>query len=228
MVVQESGIVLPRPHFSYSQLSLWMRSRDQYRARYYVPDAVPFENRETIFGKKVAKMLEGRDIDSVGKEYPFLVPILEKYEISEHPLEAMIGGVKVVAYLDLFRKEENGIGEVKTGHATRGGSAPWDKVKVLKHDQLPMYSMLVKEVMGAVDPWLELFWLETEFGKKSVEFDGHVLEDGVGDLRLTGRVGTFRRRIAQWEHKRIRDMIGQATREISEDYIAWRGHASET
>ena len=209
---------LPRKHFSWSQLSLWNKSREQYRARYYVPDAPQLETRETLYGKKIAGLLERREFD----EHPVLRGVVEGFEISEHPLECVVGGVTVVAYLDLFNKQAKKIREIKTGHANKVGVAPWNKVKVMGHDQLVMYSMLVKEAEGAVDPWLDLVWLETEFEKREVDFDGHKLVADGGSLRLTGRVETFERRVAQWEHKRIKDMVARAVEEISEDYSYWK------
>jgi hypothetical protein len=206
---------LPRGYLSYSAIMLWKQSPERYRERYYenLPDeqSVPM-----TFGKKIAEVLESRDY----KEYPALKKV-PYYPVSEHPLDVMIGNVRVKAYLDLWEPKTFTFGEVKTGSVSSVKGPPWDKVKVLKHDQLPFYSLLIKTAYGKVDPDVNLIWLETRY-KMIRNRLGHRIMEGEGrELELTGKIEIFKRSIADWERKRMKTLIAISAQEISEDYTEW-------
>jgi hypothetical protein len=210
---------LPRGYLSYSAIMLWLRSPEQYRRRYYENekerDSVPM-----VFGKKIAQTLEKRDF----KRYPALKKI-PFYPVSEHPLEVMVEGCLVKAYLDLWTPETFTFGEVKTGSVSHVNGPPWDKVKVAKHEQLPFYSFLIKETYGKVDPKVNLIWMETRYKMTRNRVGSRILEGESRDLELTGRMEIFERRIAEWERKRMRMLILDSARDISKDYTEWLNRA---
>jgi hypothetical protein len=202
---------LPKPYISYSAFSLWQKDKGAFRRRYYLGEK-SFETTETIFGKTIAEALED------GHKIPGIV----HYEESEYRIEVeLVPGLKLLGYLDGFNPSNNSIVELKTGHLSPDGKAPWDKVKVRKHKQLVFYTLLVKLKYGKVHQWTTLQWLETEFKNKTMEFQGHVLESKSRELELTGKVLTFKRRIAQWERDVLVAEIISAANEISEDYTTW-------
>lgn len=169
-----------------------------------------------VFGKRIAKILELRDY----KEYPELKKV-PYYPVSEQKIEIVVEGVPIKAYLDLWTPETFTFGEVKTGNVHRDNGPPWTTVKVLQHDQLPFYSFLIKEKYGQVDPWVNLIWLETIYIMASERVGSRLMESESRDLKLTGRIETFKRRIAEWERKRIKNMIASVAQEISDDYTSY-------
>jgi hypothetical protein len=199
---------LPKEHFSYSQMSLWLRNKDQYRERYY-KDGPAFENRETIFGKRVARLLE------TGEHDPVLTPVLARVprgDVMEHRILVSVGGVPFLGFLDSFESLLCGIFEFKTGKDA------WDTVRVHKHDQLVVYSLLVKLAHKKVHPITRLVWLETRFRQETFSIGSRVMEGDGDQLEFTGKIEVFERRIAQWERDAMKKQIVRVATEISEDY----------
>lgn len=203
---------LPRGYLSWSSVDLWRKSKEQYRSRYYRNEEQP-DSPEMRFGKKVAKMLEDRAFD----EYPFLKDVM-KLPVSEHQILVDIGGIPVKAYLDMYDPATHSFLEFKTGKKKPDGMPRWSPVEVAKHDQLPFYSLLIEESEGEVENMTHLVWLETEFEMKTVEFDGHALEGSSRELRLTGQVEVFPRKIEKWERARMKDLLIKTANEITDDY----------
>lgn len=199
---------LPRSYLSYSSWSLWKRDKQAFRRRYYFNED-SFETVETIFGKKIAKRLEDKDPE---------LSFIPSYSKSEHGIETIIGDVPVKGYLDTFEPDSFSFGEYKTGHLSKEGKAPWDIVKVAKHDQLPFYSLLIESKYGKVDRVTHLHWLETKFKEKKIMFEGIELIANSRELELTGKILTFKRIIPKWERDEIKKSIIKVAEEISEDY----------
>lgn len=208
---------LPKPYISYSQLSLWLKNKPGYRARYYHGEP-SFENVETVFGKQVHEQLEDRD--GLLKDHPILSTVM-RHPIPEHAISVEIEGIPVFGKLDSYDDELYSFIDFKTGHAKPNGEAPWNQLAVQKHDQLPWYSMMIKAKEGKVQNRCHLIWIETAFQKKAIEFDGHVLEADSRDLQLTGRIETFHRDIAEWERKKMKELLVTVAHEISADYRAY-------
>lgn len=211
-----SLLKLPKPYLSYSQWTLWRRNKEGYRARYYRNEP-QHETPEMTFGKQVATLLE--DTAAV-KDDPILSR-LGRYKQSEYAVDTIIGDVPVIAKIDAFDDELNAFQEFKTGHANKDGKIPWSPVSVRKHEQLPFYSALIETSCGTVIDLCHLLWLETQFKKGTMEFDGHILEGGSRELELTGRIEVFPRIIRKWERKRMREMIISTAHEISDDFEAY-------
>lgn len=211
-------MVLPKPYLSYSQVDLWRKSPDRYRARYYRNEPA-FENTETAFGKGIHEQLENKD-GKIG-EHPILSTVM-RYPIAEHAIEVEIEGIPVFGKIDSYDPDLYAFIDFKTGHAKKNGEPPWDALAVRKHDQLPWYSMMIKAKEGKVNNLCHLIWIETVFKKKTMEFDGEILEADVRELELTGRVESFERKIEEWERKRMKDLLIKTAYEIEEDYKKFR------
>ena len=203
---------LPRNHFSYSQMDLWCKSKDQYRARYY--ENLPgFESTETIFGKRIARMLESGDRDAALDRLP-------RYIEMEHRVELKIGGYPFLGYFDSFSKRRKAIIEYKTGHVL------WDQARVQKHDQLVIYSLLCKRAYKKTDPFIRLVWLETRYRREKQFFGSVEMEAQSNELELTGVIKIFKRKIRQWERDLMRKKIIHCMKEISDDYAEYRKNIS--
>lgn len=203
---------LPKKYLSYSAISLWEKNKDGFRKKYYenVPQK---ETPEMIYGKKIAKLLEtGRFIDHqiLGK--------IPRYSKPECKIEVMIEDVPVLGFLDSFNPETNAFIEYKTGRETIDGRPRWDKVAVHKHEQLDMYSLLIKEKYGSVDNLCHLVWLRTIFEQKTKEFSGMTLTSDTPNVRIDGHFEVFERRIFEYERQAIKDKIIKIAKEIEEDY----------
>ncbi len=197
-------------------MMLWMKNPAAYRRRYYENED-QVETPPMVFGKKIASVLENRDY----KEFPLLAKV-PFYSVSEHELDVMIGDVPVKGFLDLYEPKTYTFGEVKTGSISHTNGPPWSKAKVIAHEQLPFYSLLIKTAYGIVDPWTKLIWLETRYIMTKESVGSRVMEAEGRDLELTGKMKVYRRRIAQWERDRIKRMILKVAKEISTDYTEWQ------
>lgn len=216
-----SKLVLPKSYLSYSAIDLWCRDKQAYRLRYYLGE--PFLSTPyTEFGNLIGGALERREWD-----HPALAPVRGKVPQGTHPehkLEVEIAGVPILSYLDDFHLQTYSIEEYKTGIRDKSGNAPWDRVKVRKHKQLTLYTLMVKNKYGNWNPDIQLTWMETEWARvcQSVAFGAGTIEECQLGLRLTGHVETFKRTIAPWELDRMEKFIRDTAEEISEDYKLWK------
>lgn len=207
---------LPKKYLSYSAISLWQRNKDEYRRRYYENIKSP-ETPEMIYGKKIAKILESGLFD----DHPKLRKI-PRYRSPEHPLEVTIDDIPLLGYVDSF---DPGLGrfiEYKTGRNNVDGTDRWNTIEVYKTDQLPMYSLMVKEKYGYVENLCHLVWLRTVFTQKVTEFDGHRLVAEEKNVTLEGYFKIFPRRIFEYERQAMKDKIIRIAKEIETDYGAYQ------
>lgn len=222
-IKQKYNVVLPRGYLSYSAYILWKKDKEGFRRKYYENEK-PFETVETIFGKKIAKMLEENEgiitlADGTQKK-------IRSHDIMEKRIEVSLNGIPLMGYLDSFCNERKAIIEYKTGHLSKDGKVPWDRIKVLKHKQLDFYSLLIELKYGDVDPNCWLIWLETKFQKDTREFAGHKLEAQTRRLELSGNVLEFPRIIYKYERENIKKDIIKVALEIHEDYEKYNAKRS--
>lgn len=199
----KTQLVLPKPYLSYSQMDLWQKNKDQYRARYYM-GGPGFESRETIFGKQFAKMMED------GLQHP-VADLVPRGDKMEYKVLMDINGVPVLGYLDSYDSQGKFIYEYKTGKEL------WTDLRVAKHEQLVIYSLLVKQKHGTVDPWVRLVWIQTKECAGEYKLGG-VTFGSKAEIDFTGHVQTFKRRIVQWERDKMKKKIRKIAEEISKDY----------
>lgn len=200
-------LILPKSHFSYSQMQLWLKSKEQYRARYY-EDGPAFESIETIFGKRIARLLEEGVKDPVLDNIP-------RYKIMEHRVEQKIGGYPFLGYFDSFDKRNKSIYEYKTGHQ------PWDAIRVLKHEQLVIYSLLCRLAYKKVNPIIKLIWLQTRYKTELQKIGSQTAETDSNELEFTGKIQTFERKITEKERIQMKKKIVRIMQEISKDYAKY-------
>lgn len=201
-------------------MHLWLTSKDQFRKKYYSTDPPEFRTPYTDFGKEIAETLEDKEATA---RHPVLSKI-PAYEISEYQIEHEIEGVPIKAYLDSFCPYHFKILEYKTSVKKKNGKPTWNSLSVRKHDQLLLYSLLVKDLHGHVDPITTLVWMETEWGEvcKTHNLGGKDYKICGPQLQLTGHFEIFDREIRDWEHDRMKALIKQVAEEITEDYTHYK------
>lgn len=194
---------LPKPYLSYSAVSTWLYSKEQFRKRYY--ENAPFHpTPEMIFGKKIATMLEHDHED---------FSHVPRYPKSEQKLQVQLGDVLFYGFIDSFHPDELRIYEYKTG------KTPWTKKRVAEHLQLDLYSAAVNSIYGDVTDECHLIWLPTERIENTN--DGLKTHAEAYDIALTGEVKTFARHITPAERKAAIELLNAVAKEISEDYTNW-------
>jgi hypothetical protein len=205
-------LILPKKYLSYSAIDLWVKNKNGYRKRYYENE--PFiETPESAYGKIIHKMIETGDP---------LVAKIPTYNLSEHKIEVMIGEVPMIGYIDSLCDHTARFYDYKTGRPKPDGSPRWDAVEVARTDQLPFYSLFLKEVCGHVEDLCHLIWLPTSFKKKTAEFAGHTLEATTRDIEWNGEVHVFPRIIREYERKAAKEKIIRVANEIAKDYEAYK------
>jgi len=197
----------------YSALDSWMKSKSSYRGRYY--EGKSFATPETMFGHIMHKALENGEVVLEG---------IPRHTKTEYNIEILLprSDIRIGGCIDSFDPKGLSLLDYKFSHRNKDGKAPWDQVKVTRHMQLVFYSLLVKLKHEKVNPYTKLIWVETTFGRNSIEFDGHILEGDTRELKLTGKYEVFNRRIAKWELDALIKIIKRCAAEIEEDFNQYK------
>jgi len=198
-------MILPKPHLSFSQIQLWLSSRDGYRKRYYPQEKTTyFSSPEMEFGNTVTLAMEK------GEEWTKFIP---RYKTFEHKLLVEIEGIPILGYIDNINLKTLQFAEQKTGRTK------WTQKKVDKHLQLDLYSLLLHEKYGKVKEECYLLWVETEKIKKKVMMGDIELEGDSTDIGLTGNYTMFPRTITKKDREKMRSLIVKVAAEIELDYL---------
>lgn len=147
----------PRPYISYSQLTLWEKSPDEYVDVYLRGKKLPI-NRGMAFGKQLAEGLE-KD-ESVGNPIiDLLSASLPRFEAMEHELRVDYKRGKEVipllCRLDTAKRNLTGFYEYKTGQTA------WSKKKVDEWDQITFYATAIFLATGKIPTDIELIHIFT-------------------------------------------------------------------
>lgn len=200
-----------KKHLSYSAIDLWKKNKPEYRERYYKhkPSIVtPY----TIFGTQVHKDIEEGNLTVTELDVsPF------SHEVRK---EGFIGDVVVVAYIDLLNEDTLQVVDIKTSINA------WDSVMVHKLDQLPLYSLLLRNELGKFNKYTGVLWLETEWKEKDVEkknVRGFSMDVG-GEkyLALTGKQVYLPRRLYKYELDELEQEVIRVADEIDADFTQWK------
>ncbi len=198
---------LPKEYLSWSQINVWLKSKEQYRQQYYFGKKSP-DTPQMMYGREIAEALENND--------PTLAHI-PRYANPEQSLKVTLDGIPLIGYLDSYDPKKHTFLEYKTSSSEK----TWNALSVRKHDQLTMYSMMIEEQYGKVRNLCHLVELKTAWKTKTVEFDGIMLEGISRELMLTGEFNMFPRRIEKWERERMKEIIKRVATEIEQDYATY-------
>lgn len=144
---------------SWSQLSCWEYSQDQWYKRYVLNEKQP-ESAEMLFGKEVGKKLETD---------PTFLPMIERHSKMEHPFRVkFLDDIYLIGYADTFcDKTFKKLSEFKTG------KKEWNQERVDKHGQIDMYLLMnyLTTKTRPEDVEVMLVWMPTqEFGNFKISF----------------------------------------------------------
>ena len=199
--------LLPKPHLSYSQMQIWMTSKERYRREYF-EGGKKLDTKYLRFGSWLAKLIEE------GKSQT-LLPTLIVYPKREHVIEIEICGVPMLMKIDDYDPERNIFREKKSGKLSKKGVPPWSLSKVQKHEQLVVYAMGLKHSTGKMPKYCDLDWIETQVGcMPTVDF-WHTEQ---GAISVTGKIESFHREFDEREVERMEKLIVKCAEEISEAY----------
>lgn len=145
-----------RPHISWSEISTWEWNPGDWYDSYILGNRKT--SKQMTFGSMVDKKLQ--------EERDFL-PQVERYPISQHPLEFYLDSLKVVGYIDGYDPATPRIKDDKTG------VSPWTQKKADETGQLTLYTLglHLQDGVNPADLRLSISWLPTkENGDFSIGF----------------------------------------------------------
>lgn len=200
-------IQTPRGYLSQSQVSLWQRNPEQYKALY-------FDDRKELrhsspamdYGKVIADALEkGVQTDDLLSDAATL--LLPKYDIADVEFRAEFktddGWVVVLAKPDSMDSVTKDFLEYKTGKTV------WTQTKAQALLQMHWYAASIY-IQHEVIPKAKLVWIETE-----------ITADGI---KPTGRIESFDVTFTMTEILRTMSLMGKVAKEIA---IAWASHVTD-
>lgn len=132
--------------FSWSQISSWEYSKDQWYSKYILGEVQP-ETPALIFGKAFAKSVEDG-----AQEAP-----VTTFSKREYRVTASIGDIALVGQFDCWEPETKELIDHKTG------VKPWDQKRTDGHRQLTFYAMLLylSEKIKPEDIRFQIQWIPT-------------------------------------------------------------------
>lgn len=217
---------LPRGYLSHSAMETWRNNKDQFRLKYYGDDNYSFSTMYTEFGKDIASTLENK---KEKKKHPVLCKI-PSYSCCEYPLLFTVEGVPIKGYIDSFDPKKKRIIEYKTSIKRRDGKQYWNPVSVKKHNQMLLYALGIRELLGEVHPEVKLIWMETDIKEvcKEVQFGNSTIVDCKPGLYLTGHFEVFKRKLEDWEFDWMKKEVVRTATEISDDFTAYTKASRQT
>lgn len=196
-------IVLPKDYFSWSQLNLWEKSKNEYIKRYF-EGKKGFTTKEMFYGSKIGKALETQNFFDLSQNEQSAVVQIDRADAYEKKIilskEVTGLGVDLLMYIDAVF-DSGGIDEYKTGKKA------WDQKRVDEHGQLDFYAYGYYLETKTI-PEVNLHWIETENVKDKIQ--------------ATGRVEKFTRVITMDDIKAIEKRIAYVVEEISTAYTNWK------
>jgi len=112
---------------SWSAISSWEYDKEQW-ARNYLDNIKEPATPAMLFGKAVGEELARN---------PKFLPSVPRYSVFEHNLEANIGNINLIGFLDTYEPNK-AFREYKTH-----GTTPWTQDRVNSHEQIDMYCLLL-------------------------------------------------------------------------------------
>lgn len=227
MTPTHSKLILPKPHLSWTQLDMWIKSEARYRREYF-DSAKKLDTKYLRFGGRFAQMVEDMEaiikrtndralaIEELGREYLMtdnmkaVLMELEIEGISEFEIRTKVKGiVPCFSLVDKYNPMENALREYKTG------KVPWTQAKVQKHEQLVFYATMLKWDGKPMPEYCDLDWIETKETERENE---DFWREQPKILDVTGRILSFRREFDEREIERMEDLIVKTAFEISDAY----------
>jgi hypothetical protein len=204
MKKEETKLILPKKHLSWSAMSCWLTSPGRFRREYF-ECGKKMDTKYLRFGKDIAGLIE------TGK-HKELLPDLVVYDVREYEIRTNVRGVPILSYLDDYDPINNIFREKKTG------KEPWTQARVIKHGQLVFYAVALKHSIGKIPAYCDLDWIQTKEGKtEGTDF----WREGEDIINVTGYIKSFHREFDEREIIKMEETIVRCAHEISEAYQAF-------
>jgi len=182
-----------RDYFSWSQYSLWNSSKIAYRKKYVIGQD-DLKSKYLEKGKMLAESLKfGVIADTDDDISEDIIVSLPKLEYSEKEIDIVIGGERILAYLDSCSSDLKLFYEYKTG------KIEWTQERLDKDEQTLFYAVLLHSITGVI-PTVELYWAETQ--------------DKDGQVTFTGSIKRFVREFSKKEIEKMEVKILKTIQEI--------------
>jgi len=178
---------------------LWYKNKDAYIKRYFLNEPQK-DTHFTLFGKELHQRIA---TDDAFKD--IRLPLLEE------KVEADVGGVKVIGYIDALDLDNLILKDYKSS------KNQWTQVDVEKLAQLEVYSLLVKLQFNATIRNTGVVWLETAWKENTMTQGGTKITLS-RKLDLTGKRQEFKRTIYERDRKYAKEYLIRAMDEISQEY----------
>lgn len=153
MASEDSKLLDPKRPISWSCLSAWEWDKEKWYRRYVLSEKED-PTGSMIFGKEIGERLAD----------PSFMPEVPRYKIAEQKLEAKLGKINLLGYMDFYDGKKKMI-EIKTGKK-------WTFAKADTHGQLDFYAMLLylEKKIKPEQLDIKLVWLATEQVKGKTVF----------------------------------------------------------
>ena len=196
---------LPKNYLSHTQMSLWLKSPEQYKQQYF--EGHRFEPTPYMrHGQAIAKLIE-QNHESVR-----FVPRLR---YPEHEIRTIIAGVPTLSYLDSFENHPRfSFLEYKCS------KNPWDQKMVDASQQMLFYSAAIRAAYGSLPKTAHLVWLHTRLVTAVPDPRGVVWEEDV--IELDGSATILERKIIAEEVDNFEQEIVTVAQQISEALVAFQ------
>lgn len=159
----------PRPHLSWSQISVWEQGEDQYRKRYI--EGVQLKNAGLDLGKRLANSLENQEADG-DLALDLVAARLPKFADRERELKTTItvSGIEIplLGKPDTTTPDLSGLKEYKSGQTE------WTRKMVDGFGQITFYCVMIHAITGKIPQDIELVHAQTEWTKNGLEFTGKI------------------------------------------------------
>lgn len=167
---RKNKIALPKIYLSWSALSIFKRSPQQYMECYFYGKR-GYESLEMDFGKEFATFMES------GKEHPDKVVDIALKSIPRLPLSEVAitskltsewGPIPLLGKLDRYDPKTHAFDEYKTGRRK------WTATMTQNHGQMKFYALILWLNHGVIDQKKNLVWIETENTDEGIRPTGRI------------------------------------------------------
>jgi len=166
-------MIRQKSYLSWSQYSLWTKSKREYWKRYGLGEDRSM-NKNFAKGNELADALEYNDdgSDSNDALLELVLTQVPKLDIQEFELRVkMRNGEELLIFTDSAAIDLTEFYEYKTGKVA------WTQELVQKHDQLLFYALAFYIKSGrTLIPTSKLFWIETEQTESGIKYTGAIEE----------------------------------------------------
>jgi len=207
--MEEKIITWKKRPFSWSQMSSFEYSADQWYRKYYLGEKQ----------KTSAEMEFGKDVGERLASDPSFMPEVPRQKHMEYGVQVKLGDVELVGYFDSFNDLPEGV--VYPLHEYKTGRKAWDQKRADNHGQITFYCLLLwlAKKIRPEQVLATIHWMPTEESDQSFKD----FMDGKRNIEFKkgGQVASFVTKRTMRDVLMFGARINQTIKEM-EDYIKLR------